>query len=128
MVGHVAAGVLLGEEPTPAPPGRIDRQVAVQPVQDVPDMHGLLDHEIARPVARQPAAVAAKRAIAAGPGGQGLDQGFDSRPWIRSTPSRNRGIGTPLKPHVNDRRGATGRLETQLVAACPRVSASGFSA
>src|SRR5208337_723935 len=119
MVGHVAAGVLLGEEATPAPPGRLDRQVAVQPVQDVPDMHGLLDHEIARPVApAQPAAVAGKRAVAAGPGGAGFDQGTELAPLDSLHAFAEPGIGTPLKPDVNGQFGAPGRLETQSVAAC----------
>src|SRR5271166_5637215 len=119
MVGHVAAGVLLGEEPTPAPPGRLDRQVAVQPVQDVPDMDGLLDHEIARAVApTQPAAVAGKWAVAAGPGGAGLDQGTEPAPLNSFHAFTETGIGTPLKTHVNRQGRAPGRLETQSVAAC----------
>ena len=59
VIGHVARRVSRGEQTAPAPAAGPDRQLAREPLQNVPDVHGLFDHPVARPIAAaQPAAVA----------------------------------------------------------------------
>ena len=90
-------------------------------LKDVPDVHALLDHPVARTIAAaQPAAVAADRAVAAGPGGTGLDQGPQLTPADQLDSLAKPRVRPALKPDVNGQLGGPGRLGDQPIAAGER--------
>src|SRR5262245_40549011 len=102
MVGHVALRV-NGRKQIAAPPARRPcRQVAREPVKDVPDVYALLDHPVTRPLAAaQPAGMTGDRAVTAGPGGPRLDQRPKLAPADQFNPLAKTRIRPALKADVD---------------------------
>ena len=121
VVGHVAAGGLPGEESPAAPADGAGGRPAAEPVQDVPDVDGVLDHEVARALAAaEPAVVPQKRAVAAGPRPAGLDQRPERSGADQGDALAEPRVRPPLEPDVDDRAGRALRLGDQPVAALDR--------
>ena len=117
MVGHVAAGLPLGEEVAPPLAEGTDGRAARDPVEDVPDVDRLLDHPVARSGATgEPVVVAVHRAVAADPGGAALDQAARARPGGSGRPRRDSAGSTAAGTRRERPARGLGRLGDQRVA------------
>ena len=117
VVGHVAVWLGIGEEIAAPVAERPGGRAAGDPAEEVPDVDGLLDHPVARSLAAsQPVGVAPDRAVAADPGGPGLDRVAQVAPMDQGDPLAMARVGSALEADVDGQVGHSGGLGDHEVA------------
>ena len=106
VVGDVAIGLLFREEIPPPRAEGSGRGAFREPLVDVPNVDGLLDHPVARPASLgQPVFMAIHRAVAAEPSRRAFDQVAEFASADLLDPLAKPRIDPPLIANLNHQLG-----------------------